>query len=927
LDFVAHCRECLGRAAARSADEPDVNPVRALAYDVSRRLESGETTVDVVASAAKSVCDAALRRRAARLAAYAQPVDLAAALARAAGGDAARLKELAGRPRAGVVFTAHPTFAMSERLRTALAALADDPEDAAAGAVLAEAAHAPDPDITVETEHRETQGAIARAQDALREAHRAVLEHLRDLDPGGWRSFTPRLATLASWVGYDFDGRTDIHWSDTIRFRIVEKATQLRRYEAAGRAVGGASEPLAAFIGAVARAAARAEEEAARFAGVAGDPAATVDAANGLTRADDRRLVSAAPLIGMLDAAIAEAGDAEVEAIWLLRADVASFGLGSAEVHLRVNASQVRNAARADFDIDPDVAGLGRVALSRAAEYAEAMELQRISFASVYLEQATARRQLMLAAQIRKHVDADAPIRFLIAETESPVTVLAAIALARRYGVADGVDISPLFETPEGLEGGGRLMEQLIDEPAYLAYARARGRAAIQIGFSDSGRYMGQLAAGFAAERLQILLARALARRDIRDLEVVVFNTHGESMGRGAHPGGMAERLRYVLTPWTAARFARERIRLTHETSFQGGDGLLHFGTGALAARAVSVVIAERLSPAEPSEADGFYADLNFSWDFYRALKSWHERLREHPDYAAVLAGLGRNLLFKTGSRPVKRSGPASPDAPTRALRAIPHNAILQQFAAPANIACGVGRAADIDPDRFLDLAERSERAAAALGMAGVARGLMSLAVLRAYAGLFDPTFWSARAFHGSEPELRAPAAALADRLKAQRRTGAYARLANLFAADLTRFDELGERVPGLSAARASRAAEQEDLELLHGLRLALLMEACLLAARLPPFADRFDVTREGLIDLVLDGEIEEAAGLLDLIFPAGGEAETKLVGVDEPTDGLGDAARGYAETHRRIVSPLRRLLRAAREIGVGVSHAYDAYG
>ena len=233
-------------------------------------------------------------------------------------------------------------------------------------------------------------------------------------------------------------------------------------------------------------------------------------------------------------------------------------------------------------------------------------------------------------------------------------------------------------------------------------------------------------------------------------------------------------------------------------------------------------------------------------------------------------------MLVKTGSRPVRRAGRARPDNPgPRALRAIPHNAILQQLGAPANVACGVGRAADVDPDRFVDLANGSERACSALAMAAVARRLTSLAVLRAYASLFDPTFWSTRAFSGGEDELQAPAATLAERLKAQRRTGAYARLANLFAADLAHFDQLTERVPALAEACRSRSREREDLELLHGLRLAVLMRACLLAARLPAFSDRFDVTRDDLVDLVLDADIDEAARLLDLIFPMAGNARS----------------------------------------------------
>ena len=92
-------------------------------------------------------------------------------------------------------------------------------------------------------------------------------------------------------------------------------------------------------------------------------------------------------------------------------------------------------------------------------------------------------------------------------------------------------------------------MERLLDEPGYVAYVRDRGRLSVQFGFSDSGRFMGQIGANLAIERLHIQLARALAEREIRDIEVVLFNTHGESMGRGGYPGSLIERFDHLVTP------------------------------------------------------------------------------------------------------------------------------------------------------------------------------------------------------------------------------------------------------------------------------------------------------------------------------------------------------------------------------------------
>ena len=65
-----------------------------------------------------------------------------------------------------------------------------------------------------------------------------------------------------------------------------------------------------------------------------------------------------------------------------------------------------------------------------------------------------------------------------------------------------------------------------------------------------------------AIERLQGRLAEAMAANGLGDVAALVFNTHGESMGRGAHPASLTDRLEWPLSPWARRRFARAGIRL-----------------------------------------------------------------------------------------------------------------------------------------------------------------------------------------------------------------------------------------------------------------------------------------------------------------------------------------------------------------------------
>jgi phosphoenolpyruvate carboxylase len=179
---------------------------------------------------------------------------------------------------------------------------------------------------------------------------------------------------------------------------------------------------------------------------------------------------------------------------------------------------------------------------------AEAKPL-RSNFAALAIENSTAIRQFLAMAQILGHIDADAPIRMLVAECEQPTTVLAALYFAKLFGIDDKVDVSPLFETESALEHGGRFLDALLAEPAYRDYAKARGRVSIQTGFSDAGRFVGQIPAALAIERLQGRLSEAMAANGLTDVAALIFNTHGESMGRGAHPDSFADRLAWPLSP------------------------------------------------------------------------------------------------------------------------------------------------------------------------------------------------------------------------------------------------------------------------------------------------------------------------------------------------------------------------------------------
>ena len=82
--------------------------------------------------------------------------------------------------------------------------------------------------------------------------------------------------------------------------------------------------------------------------------------------------------------------------------------------------------------------------------------------------------------------------------------------LARWARCAPGLPIVPLFETLEDLEAAPRVLGALFTTPAYRAHLDAGGaRQTVMIGYSDSNKDGGYLAAGWALYQAQQAVSRA----------------------------------------------------------------------------------------------------------------------------------------------------------------------------------------------------------------------------------------------------------------------------------------------------------------------------------------------------------------------------------------------------------------------------------
>jgi phosphoenolpyruvate carboxylase len=593
-------------------------------------------------------------------------------------------------------------------------------------------------------------------------------------------------------------------------------------------------------------------------------------------------------------------------------------------IHLRVNAVQINNAFRA-FVHEPWTRDLGeRQALARIVEMIRNVKPASVNFETLDLETATAIRQFALAAQMVKHVDRDTPIRYLIAECESPATILIALFFAKLFGVDDIVDISPLFETPAALETGPRLIERLLVEDAYRDYVRGRGRLCVQTGYSDAGRFIGQIAAGLAHERLHFGLADVVHKANLPGVETLIFSTHGESMGRGAHPGPLRRRLRYVLSGEARWRFFRHALPVKHETSFQGGDGYLFFGDRELATRALATIIMSGKDPGEGE--DPFYTDINLSLDFQLRLRAYQQHLFAHPGYRALLGAFGANLLFKSGSRPVKRQGEHTSDRgdPAR-MRAIPNNAILQQFGYVANVVAGLGAAVGSERERFVELAKRSPRLRILIEMIARAKQISSLNAVVANAIPFDAGFWALRASWGREPGHEAAFKTLAARLLEDDRAGAINGLAHHLRLDAIELHSILEDI-GLEGGKIPDNHRLE-LDLLQAIRLALIMRIFILAAQLPRFTPTNEVSYDQIFQWAIGLEIPAVVQIVRQAFPRRSLGAHDAAAFDEPATYRPHGIDDYGRIETEILEPMEQAYEFVREIGTGISHHWGAFG
>jgi phosphoenolpyruvate carboxylase len=143
---------------------------------------------------------------------------------------------------------------------------------------------------------------------------------------------------------------------------------------------------------------------------------------------------------------------------------------------------------------------------------------------------------------------------FVVSMTRGVADVLTVVLLARWAGAEPAPPVVPLFETLDDLDAAPRVLAALFAQPAYRAHLAATGQM-VMIGYSDSNKDGGYLAASWALYRAQEAVARVCREHGVA---LTLFHGRGGSVARGGGPAGRAIR---AQPPGTV----QGRFRLTEQ--------------------------------------------------------------------------------------------------------------------------------------------------------------------------------------------------------------------------------------------------------------------------------------------------------------------------------------------------------------------------
>ncbi len=245
---------------------------------------------------------------------------------------------------------------------------------------------------------------------------------------------------------------------------------------------------------------------------------------------------------------------------------------------------------------------------------------------------------------------------YVISMAREASDVLAVHLLLKEAGCKTTIPVSPLFETLDDLDHCEKVMTDLFNIGWYRGVIN--NKQMVMIGYSDSAKDAGMLAASWAQYRAQEALVNLC---DKYNIELTLFHGRGGTIGRGGAPAHAA----LLSQP---PRSLKNGLRVTEQGEMiRFKLGLPAVAVESLDLYASAILEANLFPPPEPKQAwrDMMNQGSEISCEIYRGI------VRGEPDFVPYFrAATPEQELSKLplGSRPAKRN----PNGGVESLRAIP---------------------------------------------------------------------------------------------------------------------------------------------------------------------------------------------------------------------------------------------------------------
>jgi len=245
---------------------------------------------------------------------------------------------------------------------------------------------------------------------------------------------------------------------------------------------------------------------------------------------------------------------------------------------------------------------------------------------------------------------------YIISMTRTPSDILAVHLLLKETGSTNNLPVAPLFETLNDLNNAPKVMEELLNINWYKGVIG--NKQMIMIGYSDSAKDAGSLAAGWAQYRAQEALLKVCNDAGVT---LTLFHGRGGTIGRGGGPAKIA-----LLSQPPGS--LKGGLRVTEQGEMiRFKLGLPDLAINTLALYVDAILEANLLPPPNPHEDWRTVMDelSEISRQSYQELVHHNEDFITYFYQATPEAELAKLPL---GSRPAKRR----PNGGVESLRAIP---------------------------------------------------------------------------------------------------------------------------------------------------------------------------------------------------------------------------------------------------------------